>query len=74
MEYFERDFDYSRLWIGAKMRNNISNIFGPSVRGTPRPNTSHLPRISHASSSSWKHAIGVPTNTNQQTAGIHKKA
>ena len=74
MEYFERDFDYSRLWIDAKMRNNISNIFGPSVRGTSRPNTSHLPRISHASSSSWKHAIGVPTNTNQQTAGIHQKS
>ena len=73
MEYFERDNDNNNnIWIG-KERQNICNIFGPSIRGTPRPNTSHLPRISHAISSSWKHAIGVPTNTHQQSGSIHQK-
>ena len=73
MEYFEKDIFTSSLWIGADMRNRILNIFGPSVRGTPRPNTCHLPRISHACSSSWKHAVGIPSNTGQQTAAIHQK-
>ena len=74
MEFFERNNNNNNnLWIGAKMRSAIPNIFGPSVRGTPRPNTCHLPRISHACSSSWKHAVGVPGNTSQQTGGIHQK-
>ena len=55
------------------MRNHIPNIFGSSVRGTPRPNTCHLPRISYACSFSWKHAVGIPSNANQQTGEIHQK-
>ena len=73
MEYFERDdSNNQQLWIG-KNRQNICNIFGPSVRGTPRPNTCHLPRISHACSSSWKHAVGIPRNTLQKTGSLHQK-
>ena len=71
MEYFEKNIA-DNLWIG-KQRQNICNIFGPSTRGTPRPNTSHLPRISHSVSSSWKHAIGIPTNTNQHKGSIYQK-
>ena len=84
MEYFEEnpdtiknllpffDNDFLSLWIG-KDRKLISNIFGPSIRGTPRPNTCHLPRVSHAVSSSWKHAVGVTTNTQQGVGSIHQK-
>ena len=71
MEYFEKDIN-KQIWIGRD-RRYISNIFGPMVRGTSRPNTCHLPRISHTCSSSWKHAVGIPTNTKQQTGSIYQK-
>ena len=84
MEYFEyhpdivkqelatADYDpqFISLWLGQN-RTFTPNLFGPSVRGTLRPNANHLPRVSHACSS-WKHAVGLATNTNQ-VGSLHQK-
>ena len=87
MEYFEYDKEcvetllienkvqnnksFLELWIGREMREGLGNIFGPSVRCTPRPNIHHLPRVSHACSSS-KHAICMLKNS-RMVGSLHQK-
>ena len=78
MDYFEKNIissssSDSKIWIGENNRDKIGNIFGPTMRAIPRPNTCHLPRIAHACSSSYKHAIGIVTNTHQRAGAIHQK-
>ena len=66
-----RDDKFPSLWIGDELRSRMANIFGPSVRCTPRPNIHHLPRVSHAASSA-KHAIGIARNT-RMIGSLHQK-
>ena len=64
------DDRFLSLWIGEN-REFIPNIFGPSVRAIPRPNASHLPRISHAAASA-KHFVGFPYNSHGR-GNLHQK-
>ena len=74
MDYFEKNLSHiNSIWIGETNRDKMPNIFGPTMRVVPRPNTCHLPRIAHACSSSYKHAVGLVTNTYQGTGDIHQK-
>jgi len=64
------DKDFFSLWIGEN-REFIHNIFGPSIRATPKPNCCHLPRVSHACSTS-KNFIGILNNTHN-VGNVHQK-
>ena len=47
------------------------NIFGPSMASIPRPNSSHLPRVSYGVCSA-RHYAGIPANTHA-VGEIHQK-
>ena len=63
--------DFISLWVGKNNREFIPNIFGPSIRATPKPNSTHLPRVSH-SISTMKHAVGLPNNS-RQIGSVHQR-
>ena len=65
------DDGFLSLWVGKNNREFIPNIFGPSIRATPKPNSTHLPRVSH-SISTMKHAVGLPNNSNQ-IGSVHQR-
>ena len=65
------DEDFLSLWVGKNIREFAPNIFGPSIRATPKPNSTHLPRVSH-SISTLKHAVGVPNNS-RQIGSVHQR-
>ena len=66
----DNDDEYPLHLAWWRNRTN-NNIFGPSLASIPRPNSSHLPRVSYGVCSS-RHYAGIPDNTHS-VGEIHQK-